>query len=93
MWPLDLKLGDQQFHTCVVGGGRMMTNVGMAAATLPYPDRFYAGAAYAGFSASSPGNVDSLKSSSLGLSDDTTLLLYGLYKQVCCWLLLLQGAN
>ncbi|CAK9235456.1 unnamed protein product [Sphagnum jensenii] len=58
-----------------------MTNVGMAAATLPYPDRFYAGAAYAGFSASSPGNVDSLKSSSLGLSDDTTLLLYGLYKQ------------
>ncbi|KAH8954177.1 hypothetical protein BDL97_08G065900 [Sphagnum fallax] len=59
----------------------MMTNVGMAAATLPYPDRFYAGAAYAGFSASSPGNVDSLKSSSLGLSDDTTLLLYGLYKQ------------
>ncbi|CAK9881241.1 unnamed protein product [Sphagnum jensenii] len=58
-----------------------MTNVGMAAATLPYPDRFYAGAAYAGFSASSPGNVDSLKSSSLGLSDDTALLLYGLYKQ------------
>ncbi|CAM6033998.1 unnamed protein product [Sphagnum compactum] len=58
-----------------------MTTVGMAAATLPYPDRFYAGAAYAGFSASSPGNVDSLKSSSLGLSDDTTLLLYGLYKQ------------
>ncbi|CAK9234020.1 unnamed protein product [Sphagnum troendelagicum] len=58
-----------------------MTNVGMAAATLPYPNRFYAGAAYAGFSASSPGNVDSLKSSSLGLSDDTTLLLYGLYKQ------------
>ncbi len=93
MWLLDLKLGDQQFHTCVVGGGRMMTNVGMAAATLPYPDRFYAGAAYAGFSASSPGNVDSLKSSSLGLSDDTALLLYGLYKQVCCWLLLLQGAN
>ncbi|CAK9214515.1 unnamed protein product [Sphagnum troendelagicum] len=53
---------------------------GMATA-LPYPDRFYAGAAYAGLSATSPGNVDSLKSSSLGLSDDTILLLYGLYKQ------------
>ncbi|KAH9570251.1 hypothetical protein CY35_02G030800 [Sphagnum magellanicum] len=58
----------------------MMTYGGMATA-LPYPDRFYAGAAYAGLSATSPGNVDSLKSSSLGLSDDTILLLYGLYKQ------------
>jgi acyl-CoA-binding protein len=58
----------------------MMAYGGMATA-LPYPDRFYAGAAYAGLSATSPGNVDSLKSSSLGLSDDTILLLYGLYKQ------------
>jgi hypothetical protein len=36
-------------------------------AALPFPDRYYTGAAYAGLSATSPGNVDSLKSSSLGL--------------------------
>ncbi len=69
-----------------------MTYGGMATA-LPYPDRFYAGAAYAGLSATSPGNVDSLKSSSLGLSDDTILLLYGLYKQVYHLLLFCQEAN
>ncbi|KAG6557028.1 hypothetical protein Mapa_000953 [Marchantia paleacea] len=48
------------------------------ASTLPYPDRFYAAAVYAGFAHSSPL---ALKSSSIKFDDDTALLLYSLYQQ------------
>lgn len=52
----------------------------VGAMALPYPDRFYAAAAYAGFTESSPA-ISPTKRPILGLSDDSALLLYALYKQ------------
>ncbi|CAM6096714.1 unnamed protein product [Calypogeia fissa] len=48
------------------------------AISLPYPDRFFAAASFAGFA---PASQLASKSSSISLSDDTTLLLYSLYQQ------------
>jgi acyl-CoA-binding protein len=48
------------------------------AISLPYPDRFFAAASFAGFA---PASQMASKSSSISLSDDTTLLLYSLYQQ------------
>lgn len=55
----------------------------MASSGLAYPDRFYAAAAYAGFGAGGA----TVSAAISRFQNDVALLLYGLYQQVTCCLM------
>lgn len=57
-----------------------------ASSGLPYPERFYVAAAYAGFGGS-PGDSTAVSR----FQNDVALLLYGLYQQVRSAILPLPG--